>query len=413
MIEYKKHTLNNGLTVVLHRDKVSEMGAVNLLYKVGARNEDPSRTGFAHLFEHLMFRGTKNIPDFDGPVQMACGENNAFTTNDYTSFYITLPKENIETALWLESDRMEGLRITAPVLEAEKKVVIEEYNQRYRNQPYGDQWMLLRDMAYKEHPYRWATIGLSPEQIAGATLDDVKTFYRRFYNPANAILSIAANIDYEQMAALAEKWFGPVPARHFEPQTLPVEPVQTEPWRMEVERHVPSDAFSIVFHMSGRDDRQFYVCDLMSDILAGGTSGRLYQALVKEQKLFSNVNAYITGDVDPGLFKVTGSLYPGVTVEQAERAMWTELEKMQNELLGDYEMEKVKNKFEANTIFGELNVMNKALNLGFYEMLGDLPLINSEVDIYRSITAEEVRRAAREVFRPEISSTLVYHAIKA
>ncbi|MCL2561761.1 MAG: insulinase family protein [Rikenellaceae bacterium] len=411
MIEYKEHSLPNGLTILANRDTTSRMAAVNILYKVGARNENPERTGFAHLFEHLMFRGTRHVPHFDIPVQQACGENNAFTNNDYTDYYITLPKDNIETAFWLESDRMEGLDITRKALETEKKVVIEEYNQRYLNQPYGDMWLLLREMAYKTHPYRWPTIGLSIEHVAAATLAEVKEFYRRWYNPANAILSVSADISEQQIFEMAGKWFGDLPSpADAQTQELPSEPPQTAPRRSEVVHAVPASAVTIAFRMSGRMDRQFYGCDVMSDLLAGGTSARLYQRLVKERQLFSAINAYITGDIDPGLFVVTGHLHPGITPEQGERGIWDELERLQNEPASEYELEKVKNKFEAGVIFGELNVMNKAMNMAFYRMLGDMSLLNGEVAIFRSIGAEEIVRTAREVFVPERSSTLIYIA---
>lgn len=412
MINYKEHKLSNGLTVLAHEDTSTRMAAVNILYRVGARNESADRTGFAHLFEHLMFRGTRAVPDFDMPVQQACGENNAFTNNDYTDYYITLPKDNIETALWLESDRMTGLDITPQALETEKRVVIEEFNQRYLNQPYGDMWMMLRDMAYKEHPYRWATIGLTPDHIANASLDDVREFYARHYNPSNAILSIAGDIPESEAIALAEKWFGDIPGRPTERVALPAEPEQTEARRLEVTRPVPASAITIAFKMGDRLSRNFYDCDMMSDILAGGTSARLYQSLVKGRKLFSAVNAYITGDIDPGLFIVTGHLLPDTTPAQGEAALWDELDKLKNTPVSDYELNKVKNKFESGVIFGELNVMNKAMNLGFYNMLGDMSLLNGEVDIFRSITPDEIISAARTTFDPQRSSTLIYLADK-
>lgn len=408
MIEYKQSRLANGLTVLVNRDTATEMAAVNIIYRVGARNENPARTGFAHLFEHLMFRGTRNVPDFDLPLQMACGENNAFTNNDYTDYYITLPKDNVETALWLESDRMTGLEITESSLESEKKVVIEEFNQRYLNQPYGDQWLLLRDLAYKIHPYRWPTIGLTPDHVAEATLDEVREFYRHYYHPSNAILSIAGNIPEEQAIGMAEKWFGPIPGRAMQESEIPQEPEQTEARRLECVRDVPAVSITIAFKMGGRLSRQHYLCDLISDLLAGGSSSRLSHFLTKERKLFSAVNAYISNDLDPGLFIVTGHLLPGVNVADGEQAIWDELDKLKQEAVTGYELEKVKNKFEAGTIFGEINVMNKAMNLGYYNMLGDMSLLNGEVAIYRSITADEVARAAAGVFVPERSSTLVY-----
>ncbi len=408
MIEYTEHTLGNGLRVIVHRAERTEMAAVNLLYCVGARNENPSRTGFAHLFEHLMFRGTRQVPDFDTPLHKACAENNAFTNNDYTDYYITLPRENVETALWLEADRMTGLDIKPETLETEKRVVIEEYNQRYLNQPYGDQWKLLREMAYCVHPYRWPTIGLTPDHVRDATLADVRAFYMRYYNTSNAILSVAADIDPDSIFRMAEKWFGDIPGCGKPIDKLPAEPVQTEARRQEVERDVPATALTVAFPMEARISRNYYACDIISDILAGGNSARLYQSLVKERKLFSSINAYITGDLDPGLFVMTGHLLPEASVEDGEQAMWDELRKLQEEPVGDYELEKVKNKFEAETTFGELNVMNKAMNMGFYEMLGDLPLINREVDIYRSYTAADIVEESRTTFTPEKSSTLIY-----
>ena len=412
MIPYTKKILPNGLTVVVNRDRASKLAAVNILYKVGARNEDPRRTGFAHLFEHLMFRGTREIPNFDLPVQMASGDNNAFTNNDYTDFYITLPKDNLETALWLESDRMEGLDITPAKLEAEKKVVIEEFRQRYLNQPYGDQTMLLRALAYKVHPYRWAAIGLTTDHIAEATLEDVEAFYRTHYRPSNAVLSISADIEEERMLELAEKWFAPLADRPADAAPIPQEPVQTEARREEVERDVPAPTVTVAYHMGGRTDAGFYTADLVSDLLAGGDSGRLYTHLIKERRLLSSVNAYVTGDVDPGLFVFTGQLLPGVTPEEAEAAFREEIETLQTASAAAREIEKVKNKFEANTLFGELNVMNKAMNLGFYEMLGDLALINREVGLYRAVGDDDIRSFSSRTFRPENSSTLIYNTKK-
>jgi predicted Zn-dependent peptidase len=388
------------------------MAAVNVLYCVGARNENPARTGFAHLFEHLMFGGTRAVPDFDEWLHKACAENNAFTNNDYTDYYITLPRENVETALWLEADRMTGLNITPQTLANEKKVVIEEYNQRYLNQPYGDQALLVREMVYKVHPYRWPTIGLTPDHIRDATQSDVEAFYGRYYNPANAILSVASEIAPEVIFEMAEKWFGDIRGGVRPMDEIPAEPPQTAPRRLEVTRDVPATALTIAFPMGERTSRNYYACDILSDVLAGGSSARLYQSLVKETRLLSGVNAYITGDLDSGMFVVTGQLLPETSVEAAESAMWGELNRLASEPIGDYELEKVKNKFEAETTFGELNVMNKAMNLGFYAMLGDLPLINKEVEIYRSFGAEELMREAQATFTPDRSSTLVYKAGK-
>nr|WP_302985677.1 pitrilysin family protein [uncultured Alistipes sp.] len=412
MIPYKRKTLDNGLTVVVNRDRSSKLAAVNLLYRVGARNEPPARTGFAHLFEHLMFRGTREVPSFDLPVQMASGDNNAFTNNDYTDFYITLPRDNIETALWLESDRMQGLELTPGKLATEKRVVIEEYRQRYLNQPYGDQMMLLRALSFRVHPYRWATIGLSPDHIADATMEEVQAFYRAYYHPSNAILSISADLDEERMLELAERWFAPLADRPHPAAAIPQEPPQEAARREEVERDVPATTVSVAYHMGGRTSAEFFVGDLVSDLLSGGDSSRLYQRLVKQRRLLSSVNAYVTGDVDPGLFVFTGQLLPDTTPAQVEEAFREEIEALVRDAATEYELEKVRNKFEANTLFGELNVMNKAMNLGFYEMLGDLPLINGEVARYRAVTNDDIRSFCRTVLRPENSNTLIYKAKK-
>lgn len=410
MIEFQKKTLANGLTVIVHEDPSTPMAAVNVLYKVGARNEDYDHTGFAHLFEHLMFGGSVNIPSYDEPVQLAGGENNAFTNNDYTNYYLALPRENIETALWLESDRMLSLAFNERSLEVQRKVVVEEFAQRYLNLPYGDIWLLLRPLAYERHPYRWATIGRDIDHIRNATMEQVRAFFSRYYKPSNAILSIAGDIPARRVFDLVEKWFGPLPGGTPPRDEIPAEPVQTAPRRLEVRRPVPASVIYIAFHTGPRMSREVTVCDVISDLLSNGTSSRLYQRLVKENPLFSNVNAYISGDVDPGLFLVTGHVMEGTSLETAEAALWNELERMKNEPVGDYELEKVKNKFEANNVFGEINVLNKAMNLAYFEMLGDAALINDEVAQHNSVTRDEIQEVSRRIFRPENSSTLLYIA---
>ena len=377
---------------------------------VGARNEEPSKTGFAHLFEHLMFRGTHQVPEFDIPVQMACGENNAFTNNDYTSFYITLPKENIRTALWLESDRMVNLNISEEAYQTEKQVVIEEFKQRYLNQPYGDELLLLRELAYKVHPYRWATIGISPEHIERATLDDVRNFYKLHYRPSRAILSISADIDEDEMLDLAEEYFGGIADCGGEIAPIPQEPVQCEPRRLEVEREVPATDITIAFHMGDRLSHDFFLGDLCSDLLAGGESSRLVNRLIKERGIFSSVNSYITGSIDAGLFIIKGRLMPETSEKEAEEALLGELQDLIEGNISDYEMEKVKNKFEANMLMGEINIMNKALNLGFYAMTGDITLLNREAEVYRSLTREQVMDFSARCFDKRNSSTLIYRA---
>ena len=394
----------------MNRDRASKLAAINILYMVGARNEEPSKTGFAHLFEHLMFRGTHQVPEFDIPVQMACGENNAFTNNDYTSFYITLPKENIRTALWLESDRMTNLNISEEAYQTEKQVVIEEFKQRYLNQPYGDELLLIRDLAYKVHPYRWATIGISPEHIERATLDDVRSFYKLHYRPSRAILAISADIDEDEMLDLAEEYFSAIEDPGGEIAPIPQEPEQREPRRLEVEREVPATDITIAFHMGDRLSHDFFLGDLCSDLLAGGESSRLVNRLVKERGLFSSVNSYITGSLDYGLFIIKGRLMPETSEQEAEAALLGELQDLIEGNISDYELEKVKNKFEANMLMGEINIMNKALNLCFYAMTGDITLLNREAEVYRSLTREEIMEFSARCFARDNSSTLIYRA---
>lgn len=412
MINYEQHILSNGLKVLVNRDRASRLAAVNLLYRVGARNESPHHTGFAHLFEHLMFRGTCRVPDYDAPVQMACGDDNAFTNNDYTDFYLTLPKDNIELAFWLESDRMTGLDINHEKLEVEKRVVIEEFKQRYLNRPYGEMPLMLRSEVYKVHPYRWSTIGLTPDHISAATLDDVQSFYHRYYRPSNAILAVSADIAPDEVFSLAERYFGSIADEGVVKDLLPVEPEQLQARRAEVERDVPAVAINIAFKIGGRTSREFFLGDLISDILAGGESSRLYERLIKRERLFSSVNAYVTGEIDPGMFIFSGELLSTTSVAQAEQALWREIELLATESVGEYELEKVRNKFEANTLFGELNVMNKAMNLCAYDMMGDLSLINREVDIYRSLGADDIKDFSRRIFTKEHSTTLIFKPLQ-
>jgi len=408
MVDYKKFELDNGLTVIHHHDETTSLVALNLLYKVGARDENPKRTGFAHLFEHLMFGGTNNIPDFDTPLQMSGGENNAFTNNDYTNYYLTLPKDNVETGFWLEADRMRELAFTSKSLEVQRQVVIEEFKQRYLNQPYGDVWLLLRPLAYKKHPYQWPTIGKEISHIEEATLDEVKAFFYSFYAPNNAVLTVAGNITFEETKELCEKWFGELPYRELNKPILPIEPKQTEKRVLEVKRDVPFDMIYKTWHMCERNHPEFYAYDLISDVLSNGRSARLYQRLVKERQIFSDINAYLTGDNDEGLFVVNGKLMGGRTMEEAEKAIDEELEKMCTEFVSDYELEKVRNKVEATLLYSETNVLNKAMNLSFFEFLGDVAMVNMEVDNYRKVTREDILRISKQLFRAENCSILYY-----
>ncbi len=410
MIEIFKHKLSNGLRVLVHPDKTTPMAAVNIIYDVGARDENPNQTGFAHLFEHLMFGGSKNIPSYDEPVQQVGGENNAWTSNDFTNYYLTLPAGNIETAFWLESDRMLELNFNEKSLDIQRKVVIEEFKQRYLNQPYGDISLLVRPMAFKVHPYKWSTIGKEISHIADAKLSDVKNFFFRHYAPNNAVLSVSGHVNADEVFRFAEKWFGQIPARDVPVRNLPVEPAQNEIRRLSVTRDVPAHLINISFHCGGRKDPDFFATDLLSDILSNGQSSRLIQSLIKEQRIFSDVNAFISGDVDPGLFTVTGRLMPGITIEKAEEAIWQQLSIVTNGGVSAYELEKVKNKIISNLVFSEISFLNKAMNIGQYELLGDANDINKETENYNAVSLNQIKESAQAIFRKENSSTLHYLA---
>lgn len=386
------------------------MVAVNVLYNVGARDESPEKTGFAHLFEHLMFGGSANVPDFDEPIQMAGGENNAFTNNDITNFYNILPSENIETAFWLESDRMLSLNFDEKVLEVQRKVVVEEFKETCLNQPYGDVWHHLADMAFKVHPYRWPTIGKVPKHVEEATLEDVKDFFYRYYRPNNAILVVSGNVTTSQVQALSERWFGDIPAGPVSERCLPQEPPQKKLEQRINVANVPVDAIYLAFHTPARQDPDFYVLDLLSDVLSNGQSSRLYRHLLKERQLFTHIDAYLTGSIDPGLLIIEGKPAEGVSLEEAEAAIWEELNRLKTELVGEQELKKIQNKVESTLAFSEQNILNKAINLAFFELLGDAELINREADIYQAITAEEIRRVACEVLAEENCSRLHYKA---
>jgi predicted Zn-dependent peptidase len=408
MIAYDNFTLTNGLRVLVHRDTSTPIVAMNILYNVGSRDEQPELTGFAHLFEHLMFGGSKNIPKYDAPLERVGGENNAFTNNDMTNYYLTLPVQNLETAFWLESDRMADLAFSPKSLEVQRSVVVEEFKQNYLNQPYGDAWLLLRPLAYTTHPYRWATIGKDIAHIEQAKMEEVKDFYRRFYNPSNAILTIAGDVDTENIRLLSEKWFGPITKDHPLTRSIPAEPPQTSPRKLEVERDVPYDAIYKVYHMCDRRNPAYYASDLISDLLSGGKSARFYSELIKKRQLFSDLNAYITGDIDGGLFVVTGKLIEGVKMEVAEEAINNELEKMCTILADEKELQKVKNRVESNLLFSELSVLDKAMNLAYYEWLGEAALVNTTIDRYLAVTAEEIKTEAIKILRKENCSTLYY-----
>ena len=408
MIDFKRFTLDNGMRLLVHEDQSTPLVAVNLLYQVGSRDEKADKTGFAHLFEHLMFGGSAHVPDFDTPLQNAGGDSNAFTNSDITNYYDVIPSENLETVLWLESDRMQSLRINEKTLKVQKQVVIEEFKESHTNIPYGDAWHLLLDMCYRIHPYNWPTIGKRIEHISEASLEDVKAFFKKYYRPNSTILTLAGNISPEKAFDLVNKWFGDIPGGEPIIRDIPLEPAQAEVQKLIVKRDVPSDAIYMAFPMADRFHPDYYAADLISDMLANGPSCRLHQHLIKNQKIFSHVDAYVTGTIDPGLFMLEGKLNESHNVEEGEKALLKELELIRKGEFADAELVKVKNKMESSIIFSETNILSIAMNMAFFEYLGDPDWINVETEFYNKVTRDDIIRVANDLFLEHRKNVLVY-----
>lgn len=410
MIQFEKFQLDNGLKVLVHQDSSTPMAVVNVLYNVGAKDEDPAKTGFAHLFEHLMFGGSVNIPVYDEPLQRAGGENNAYTTNDLTNYYCQIPAENIETAFWLESDRMLSLAFSKKSLEVQRKVVCEEFKEHYINKPYGDAWHKMRSLAYTQHPYRWMTIGASLAHVEDATMEDVKDFFFQFYRPNNAILVVTGNVETEQVKKLAEKWFGPIEAGKAYVRNLPKEPLQEKTRSMDVRADVPLDMLMMTWHMGGRFDEGYHATDLITEVLGGGTSARLYEQLIKVKQIFSSIDCYHFGTVDPGLLVIEGKLVKGISMAVAEKAVLEEIEKIKNEILDAKEVQKVINKTESVICFEDMSIMNRAHSLAYYELLGDADLMNKELGMYQRVTPTMIQHTAQQIFQENNRNTLYYYS---
>jgi zinc protease len=410
MIQFEKFQLNNGLRIIVHEDPSTPMAVLNVLYDVGAKDENPNKTGFAHLFEHLMFGGSLHIADFETPLQLAGGENNAFTTNDLTNYYIQLPTENLETAFWLESDRMLSLAFSEKSLEVQRKVVSEEFKEHYINKPYGDVWFKMRELAYKVHPYRWMTIGKDLSQIENVQLQDVKNFFFKHYRPVNAILVVAGNVKTDQVLKLSEKWFADIVKGEKYVRNIPPEPKQEEARLLEVKAEVPLDALYKCYHMAARTEEAYYSADLLTEVLGGGGSSRLHQSLVKEKKLFSHIECYHTGSNDPGLVVIEGKLIKGVNMEAADKAIEEELAKIKSTRIDEKELTKVINKTESAILFEDMSVMNRANSLAIYELLGDAEMMNTELGKYQAISAEQILETGQQVFEPSNGNTIYYHS---
>ncbi len=408
MLQFERFTLENGLRVLVHEDKATPMVAMNILYDIGARDEEPGHTGFAHLFEHLMFGGSVNIEDYDEPLQMAGGENNAYTSNDITNYHLQLPLQNIETAFWLESDRMLSLAFSEKSLEVQRKVVSEEFKEHYLNKPYGDAWHQMRKLAFTTHPYRWPTIGENLQQIEDAVLGNVKDFFFKHYRPNYAIMCIAGNVTVEQVKELSEKWFGNIPAGARAERNLPTEPRQEINRVMNVSADVPLDALYKAWHIGGRMTANYYAADLLTEIMGSGFASRLYQRLVKEEQLFSNINCYQTGSLDPGLLVIEGKIREGKTLEAANEAIENEIRRLLEGGVTEKELQKSKNKIEAMIAFEDMSLLSRANNLAFYELMGDAALINGEWERYQAVTEDSLLMAAKEIFRDGNCNTLFY-----
>ncbi|SFC69223.1 zinc protease [Flexibacter flexilis DSM 6793] len=412
MIDFQSFTLDNGLRVYVHSDHSTPTAVLNILYNVGSRDEDPNKTGFAHLFEHLMFGGSQNVPSYDEPLQRVGGENNAFTSPDITNYYITVPSANLETAFWLESDRMLSLSFDPQVLEVQRKVVIEEFNQRYLNQPYGDVWLKLRPLAYTTHPYNWATIGKEISHIENATMEDVKAFFYKYYLPNNAVMVVAGDVTVEKARELSEKWFAPIPAGAPYHRNLPQEPVQTQKRSLTVSAKVPTSAIYKAYHACARTDADYHATDLLSDILGRGKSSRLYQKLVKELKVFTSVNAYVMGSIDAGLLLIDGKVANGISLEEAEKQIDSVVAEFLAQPLEAQELTKVKNQAESSLVFGEVELLNRAMSLAFFALLGNPDQINREAADIQAVSTDDIKRVAAQVLRPENCSVLYYQAEK-
>lgn len=411
MISFENFTLANGLQVIVHEDPATTMAVVDVIYNVGSRDEDENLTGFAHLFEHLMFGGSENIPSFDTPLQKVGGENNAFTTPDLTNYYISVPAQNIETAFWLESDRMKQLAFNTQSLETQRKVVIEEFKQRYLNQPYGDVWLKFRPMIYQKHPYRWPTIGAGIQHIEEAQMSDVRAFFEKHYVPSNAVLVVAGRVKVDQVKALAEKWFAPIDAGIKPNRKLPQEPEQSEDRRMEISGDVPANRIYKAYPVIGRYEPGYYAIDLMSDLVGRGESSYLYEHLVQKQRIFDSIGTYQTSSIDPGLLIIQGQVSDDVKIEEAEKALEKALQDFAASPIIEKDLQMVKNQSEASLVFGEVEVLNRAMNLAMAANAGDVNLVNEESEKIAKVQVADLEKWAQRLFIQGKSNTLLYKKI--
>lgn len=412
MLSIRKTILDNGLRVIVHEDHTTPLAACNIVYNVGSRDEHPDHTGFAHLMEHFMFTGSKNVPDFDKVLQKVGAINNAYTSQDLTHYYEVLPANNLETTLWLESDRMLELAFRQQSLDIQKQVVIEEFKENFLNRPYGDLMMLFNQMAYERHPYQWLPIGKKPEHIAEVDMDMIKDFYYRFYRPNNAVLVVAGNVHFDEVAALAEKWFGDIPPGDVPEKNYPKELPQKNLRIKTVERNVPSDVLMKGWLMCNRMHPDYYACDLLSDMFGTGQSSYLYQKLVNEQKLFTDISASVMGTTDEGLFLISGRPVEGVSIEDADAALCSYLYGFKPDNNFSHDLEKVQNRAESVLLNNEIKIDDRATNLAVGETISNVEYFLDERQHYFDVTEEQMLRLISEMLTEKRSNTLYYKMLK-
>ena len=409
-LQFKRHILANGLRLIVHEDHSTPLASCNVVYNVGSRDENPEMTGMAHLFEHFMFTGSKHIPDYDAQLQSVGAFNNAYTTQDITHYYITLPAVNIEHALWLESDRMLELAFQQEKLDIQKHVVIEEFKENFLNRPYGDMWMLYNQFFFQKHTYQWLPIGKEISHIEKVSMDDMKAFFYRFYRPNNAVLTIAGDVKFEEIVPLVEKWFGPIPAGTDSvwDRKYPQENLQTEKRLFEVQRNVPADMLFKGWPTCGRLTPDFYAYDMLSDLFGSGQSSYLYKKFVMEDALFTDISAYITGTLDPGIFIIGGRPAEGVSIEEANKRLSDYLYQLPQNCINAHDLQKVKNRVESIILQNDIKIEDRSSSLAVAECFSCAEDFNDETNRYFAVSEEQINTLCNNMFRQEQETTMYY-----
>ena len=426
-LQFQRHILANGLRLIVHEDHSTPLASCNVVYNVGSRDENPDMTGMAHLFEHFMFTGSRNIADFDAQLQRVGAINNAYTTQDITHYYITLPAVNIEHALWLESDRMLELAFQQEKLDIQKHVVIEEFKENFLNRPYGDMWMLYNQFYFQKHPYQWLPIGKEISHIEKVTMDNMKAFFYTFYRPNNAVLTISGNVKFEEIVPLVEKWFGAIPAgpvssvetRHgtslqdTREKQFPQEDPPTQHRLFEVHRKVPADMLFKGWPTCGRLDSDFYAYDMLSDLFGSGQSSYLYKKFVMEEAVFTDISAYITGTLDPGIFIIGGRPAEGVSIEEADQKLNDFLYQLPENCISAHDLQKVKNRVESIILQNDIKIEDRSSSLAVAESFSCAEDFNDETNRYFAVTEEQINTLCHNIFRQEQEATMFYRTINS